>query len=151
MFYPNDPRSRGWRVEGRLHKLFKGVVKHELLRQDYTVYMEPRAPPVKRLEWGPYRPDVLGIASDHAVFKVALAECETAPSRSRVRAKTATIRQTLTLQKQLYERHVIRPLLIIPPRKLDRINSSAIRRFWEIWIVSRRGTLAHKIPRTAKT
>jgi hypothetical protein len=78
-----------------------------------------------------------------------LAECETTPTRKRIMAKASKIKQTLTLQKQLNERHVICPLLIIPPMKLGRINCSAIRRFWEIWIVNRRGIIAHKIPSKA--
>jgi hypothetical protein len=140
----------GWVMEGKLHKLFKEIVKKQLLEEDYVVYVEPSEPPLERLWWKSYRPDVLGIISDKSTFNLALAECETAPNSKRILAKTSKIRQTLALQKQLNERHVIRPLLIIPPMKLDRINCSAIRRFWEIWIVNQRGEIAHKIPSKGK-
>jgi len=136
-------------MEGRLHKLFKVVVKKKLLEENYTVYVEPSKSPLERLWWRSYRPDVLGIISDKSTFKLVLAECETAPNSKRILAKTSKIRQTLTLQKQLNERHIIRPLLIIPPMKFDRINCTAIRRFWEIWIINQRGKITHKIPNKA--
>ncbi|MCW4037584.1 MAG: hypothetical protein NWF13_02480 [Candidatus Bathyarchaeota archaeon] len=136
-------------MEEKLHKLFKRVVSKELLKEDYAVYIEPAESPMERLWWGPYRPDVLGIISKKSLFKVALAECETTPTRNRIMAKAAKIKQTLTLQKRLNERHVICPLLIIPPMKLGRINCSPIRSFWEIWIVNRRGMIVHKIPSKA--
>jgi hypothetical protein len=136
-------------MEGRLHKLFKVVVKKKLLEENYTVYVEPSKPPLERLWWRSYRPDVLGIISDKSIFKLALAECETAPNSKRILAKTSKIRQTLALQKQLNERHIIRLLLIIPPMKFDRINCTAIRRFWEIWIINQRGKITHKIPNKA--
>lgn len=133
-------------MEEKLHKLFKRVVTKELLNEDYSVYVEPAESPMERLRWGSYRPDVLGIISKKALFKVALVECETTPTRKRIMAKASKIQRTLALQKRLNERHVICLLLIIPPLKLGRINCSAIRRFWEIWIVNRRGRIAHKIP-----
>ena len=134
-------------MEGRLHKLFKGVVKKELLEENYVVYLEPSEPPLERLRWKSYRPDVLGIISDTSTFNLALAECETSPNSKRILTKTSKIKQTLALQKQLNESHIIRPLLIIPPMKLDKINCPAIRRFWEIWIINPRGKITHKIPR----
>jgi hypothetical protein len=108
----------GWGMEGRLHKLFKGVVQKELLEKDYAVYVEPSEPPLERLWWRSYRPDVLGIIADKSTFQLALAECETAPNRTRILAKTSQSRQTLALQKQLNERHVARSLLILPPPEI---------------------------------
>ena len=133
-------------METKLHKLFKWVVTKELIKEAYAVYIEPAESPMERLWWGPYRPDVLGVISKNSLFKVALAECETTPTRNRIMAKAAKIKQTLTLQKRLNEKHVICQLLIIPPMNLGRINCFAIRRFWEIWIVNRRGMIVHKIP-----
>jgi hypothetical protein len=134
-------------MEGRLHRLFKRVVKKELLEEKYTVYFEPTEPPLVRLWWWSYRPDILGIISNQFVVKVVLVECETAPTSKQIVAKMSKIRQSFSLQKQLHEKHVIRLLLIIPPMTLHRINCSDIRRFWEIWIVNRFGEIAHKIPR----
>jgi hypothetical protein len=136
-------------MEKKLHKLFKRVVKKELLKEDYAVFVEPAESPVERLMWGPYRPDVLGIISKKSLFKIALAECETIPTRKRITAKASKIKRTLSLQKRLDERHVICPLLIIPPMSFGKINCSTIRRFWEIWIVNQRGIIAHKIPSKA--
>jgi hypothetical protein len=136
-------------MEEKLHKLFKRVVTKELLKEDYAVYIEPAESPMERLWWGPYRPDVLGVISTNSLFKVALVECETTPARKRIMAKASKIKQTLTLQKRLNERHVICPLLIIPPMNLGRVNCSPIRSFWEIWIVNRRGMIVHKIPSKA--
>ena len=61
--------------------------------------------------------------------------------------KTAKIRRTLILQTKLNEKHHIRPILTIPNTTLGRVNSPDLRRFWEIWIIARRGDIMHKIPK----
>ncbi len=135
-------------MEDALHRLFKRAVSTELRMEDYTVYVEPADSPLDRLWWASYRPDVLGILSTKTRLTVALIECETAPTRQRILAKTSKIQRTLVLQLQLHERHTIRPLVVIPPMTLRRINHATIRRFWEIWIVTHRGCVIHKISRT---
>jgi hypothetical protein len=134
-------------MEGSLHRLYKRAVTTELRNEDYTVYVEPADSPLAGLWWASYRPDVLGILSTTFLIKVTVAECETTPTRQRILTKASRLQQTLVLQPQLHERHAVRPLLIIPPMTLSRINYPAIRRFWEIWIVNRRGIVIHKIPR----
>ena len=136
-------------MEAALHRLYKRVVTKELRNEDYAVYVEPVDSPLERLWWTSYRPDVLGIHSTMSLLTVAVAECETAPTCQRILAKTSKLQRTFVLQPQLHEGHAVRPLVIIPPMTLRRINHAAIRRFWEIWIVNRRGFVIHKIPRTA--
>ncbi len=133
-------------MESRLHLIFKQRVMKELLAEGYSLYAEPVEPPVKRLSWSAYRPDVLGIQMSDNTFKLVLVECETAPTKIRVSKKTKRIKESLRLQKCLNESHYLRSLLVIPPLTFKKINCKTIRNFWEVWIINRRGTIIHKIP-----
>ena len=134
-------------MEGHLHKFLKHTVGQELQNQNYTLHYEPLESPLSRLWWHSYRPDILATLSSNFNLKVVLVECETQPNRKRVLTKTAQIQQSLSLQKRLHENTSILPLLVIPPANLYKIICSAIRRFWEIWIVNRAGEIKHKISR----
>lgn len=133
-------------MEGWFHNLLKQTVSKELKREGYTLYVEPIEPPLERLWWDAYQPDLLGIVSGENHFKLVFVECETNPRRRRILEKTTKIRQTLTLQTKLNERHLIRSILAIPTTTLNRINYPKIRRFWEIWIITHSGEIMHKIP-----
>lgn len=89
-------------MEAALHRLYKRVVATELRNEDYTVYVEPADSPVERLWWASYRPDVLGILSTMSLLAVAVAECETVPTRQRILAKTSQLQRTFVLQPQLH-------------------------------------------------
>lgn len=132
--------------ETAFHKLLKRTVMSELLREGYVLYAEPTEAPIERLHWDSFRPDILGINSTKDEIRLVLVECETNPSKTRVLQKTWQMQQTFSLQTRLNERQAIRPLLIIPPLTLHRVNISAIRRFWEMWIISQRGDIIHKLP-----
>jgi hypothetical protein len=134
-------------VETRLHNLLKGVVLNELEREGYDLYIEPPKPPTPRLKWNSYRPDILGILSSKTEFRLILVECEVNPRKRSVKLKELKIRSFLTLQKKLNEVCNTRLLLVIPSGKLRAINASAIRKLWNIWIISIDGRVAHKIPK----
>lgn len=135
-------------METRLHNLLKGVVLNELEREGYDIYVEPPEPPTSRLNWRFYRPDILGILSSRTEFRLILVECETNPRIRKVKLKELKIKRFLTFQKKLNEVCNIRLLLVIPSGKLRAINDSAIRKHWDIWIVSLDSRVAHKIPKT---
>ena len=136
----------GSELESRLHELFKKAVFTELEREGYDLYVEPPEPPLSRLSWSQYRPDVFGILSNEAESKFAIVECETDPRIKRIIEKLSKIKRSLTIQKILSERSVLlRLLLVIPSGMLHRVNCSDIRRFWEIWIANYRGEIIHKI------
>lgn len=133
-------------LESELHELFKKVVLTELEREGYRLYIEPLEPPLWRLRWSFYRPDLFGILSKEFESSFVLVECETDPRIKRIKGKLSKIRGSLTIQKKLSERSVLlRLLLIIPSGMLHRVNYSEIRRFWEIWTVNQRGEIIHKI------
>jgi hypothetical protein len=123
----------------------KHVAIYELSKDGYRLFVEPSEPPLPRLDWADYRPDVVGIDEAPDGVRIALVECETCPRIARIQEKLAKI-ASLTLQTRLNERHRFRPILVIPPRTLHRILYPGLRRFWELWIVNRRGRYVEKIP-----
>jgi hypothetical protein len=123
----------------------KHVAIYELSKDGYRLFVEPNEPPLQRLDWADYRPDVVGIDETQDVVRIALVECETRPRIARIQEKLAKI-ASLTLQTRLNEAHRFRPILVIPPRTLHRILYPGLRRFWELWIVNRRGRYVEKIP-----
>lgn len=132
-------------MESRLHELFKRAVFTELEREGYDLYVEPLEPPLSRLNWSQYRPDVFGVLYDEAESRFVLVECETDPRIKRIKGKLSKIR-SLNIQKILNEKRVVfRLLLVIPLGMLHRVNCLEIRRFWEIWIVNYRGEIIYKI------
>lgn len=140
-------------MESDLHGLFKEVVYDELEKEGYIIYVEPSKPPLARLRWRYYRPDILGVTWKDTELRLVLVECETNPNSRRIKGKLSKIKQWVNFQKRLNEKHHLRLLLTIPPRMLHKINCFGIRRFWEIWIVNYGGDIIHKIPNhaTART
>jgi hypothetical protein len=136
------------RTEGTLHKLHKQIVAEELQNQCYEIHFEPWESPLDLLWWQAYKPDILAIKQTTSGRRIVLVECETKPSRNRVLAKTRQIKKNLTVQKQLFENTMILPLLVIPPNNLQKMLNGAIRKFWEIWIISQEGQIKHKISHT---
>lgn len=134
-------------MESELHKKLKQAVARELHIQQYTVYHEPPEPPLSRLFWYSYRPDVIGVISNNSKLIILVVECETNPSLQRMLRKTNQIKHVFYLQKCLNEDHLILPLLIIPSMKFNKINFLEIRRFWEIWIINNSGKILHKLSR----
>ncbi len=133
-------------MESRLHELLKKAVFEELEKKGYNLYFEPLEPPLQRLSWSKYRPDVFGVLSDDVESRFILVECETDPTIKRMKRKLSKIRHSLTIQKKLNERNILLLLLLaIPSGFLHRVNYSDIRRFWEIWIANSRGEIIHKI------
>lgn len=137
-------------MEGTFHKLIKQTVAIELEEQNFTTFQEPLESPYNYLWWHSYIPDVLATKKSEDFLKVILVECETHPNKKRIFQKMATIKKNLALQKRLYENTTFLPLLVIPPFNLTKILCSAIRSFWEIWIVNKQGRISYKIPRVEK-
>ena len=135
-------------MESSLHVFFKGVIRDELTRKGYHLYVEPSESPLKRVQWDNYRPDVFGVISNERELRLIFVECELNPTIQHVQAKSCKIKRWLTIQKRLNETHLVRLLLVIPPMRLHRINNPEIRRFWEMWIVDYRGRITQKIPST---
>ena len=134
-------------LESNLHYLFKEVMCQSLSEEGYEIYIEPDISPLDRLCWSRYRPDLLGVTYNQTHFFIVLVECETRPSYSNIKRKSSKIRKWFTFQKRLDENHNIRLLLVIPPGNLRRINKGYIRELWEIWIINKKGTIIHKIPK----
>ena len=135
------------KTEGSLHKLHKNVVAEELIKQRYSIYFEPLESPLDLLWWHSYRPDILAMKQFDLIQKIILVECETNPNCQRVLTKKKQIKKNLSLQKQLLKNTTVLPLLVIPPNNLQKMISSPIRRFWEIWIINQSGKIKHKISR----
>jgi hypothetical protein len=137
-------------MESHLHKHLKHTIAQELQRKNYTLYFEAHCSPFSRLLWNSYCPDILGVLENKNSLKIILVECETKPTKKRVIKKTIQIKQVLSLQKRLNEKHVILPLLAIPAMNLYKVNGKEIRNFWEIWIINQSGEILHKLFRSTK-
>ena len=122
-----------------------------LLAEGYDLYTEPFASPVKRVSWSAYRPDIFGLQLTSNLFKLVFVECETAPTQTKINKKTKQVKIAFRFQKRLNELHQLRSLLVIPPLTFNKVNSTIIRRFWEIWVINRHGTIIHKIPPKPKS
>ena len=133
-------------LESAKHTLLKRAAMRGLTADGYSLFVEPTNPPVNRLCWSAYRPDVLGVIYSESETRLALAECETHPRANRVREKASKIQGTMGLQKRLDEEHSIRPILVIPWGTLGNIMYPGIRKLWEIWLVDQTGE-ANRIPR----
>ena len=134
-------------MEGSLHQLLKEVAVGELEREGYDLFLEPLESPLERLVWRFYRPDILGLMCNETMSSLILVECETNPRMRRMIEKISKLRQSFAFQKRLNEEHLLRLLLVIPPGVLHRVARPKIRGFWEIWVVSRTGSIIHRIPR----
>jgi len=135
-------------MESDLHELLKETVLDELGREGYETYVEPSDPPLERLMWSYYRPDILGVICEETVLNVVLVECETNPNVRRVKTKASKIGCTFTVQKRLNENNLLRLLLVIPAGVLHKVNHQVIRSLWEIWLVSNKGKVVYRIPKS---
>ena len=135
------------KTESQLHKILKNAVARELKKQNFSTFQEPLESPYNHLWWHSYRPDVLATKNTDKNLQVTLVECETKPNKKRLSEKMTTIQNNLSLQKRLFERTHVLPLLVIPPFNLTRILCSEVRSFWEIWIVNSLGIINQKIYR----
>ena len=133
-------------LEGVFHVVLKNAAVRELKKEGYKLYIEPREPPLERLIWSLYRPDIFALIVKNHELKMILIECETTPNYKRIMKKTLKIIKTINLQKALNEKHVINYLLLIPPQSFKKVNSLPIRRFWDIWIINKKGEIYCKIP-----
>lgn len=131
-------------MESSFHRLMKGTVSRELVAEGYHLHLEPLNPPLERLTWSCYRPDVLGLKDGESKLRVALAECETNPGISRMEGKNAKVRR-IVLQPFLDESHELRLILAIPCGMFSRVNHAQIRRLWEIWMINQRGRIIYKV------
>ena len=138
-------------VESKLHEVLKEAAFTELKKEGYYLYVEPSGPPSWRLNWSLYRPDIVGTLSNEAELSFVLVECETNPRIRRIKGKTSKIKRSLTFQKRLNERCILRFLLVIPAGTLHRVNNPDVRTLWEIWIVNYKGEVIYKIPRKEHT
>jgi len=138
--------GRSRKVEGSFHRFLKQAAFDELQEEGYDLYVEPAEPPLERIAWSLYRPDLLGLASGKTILSLVLVECETNPDTTRMMGKTSKIRRSFTVQRRLGERHLLRLLLVIPPGTLHRVSNRRVRRLWEIWIVDGTGGVTYKIP-----
>ena len=133
-------------MESAEHTLLKRAAMRGLTSEGYSLFVEPTYPPVNRVFWSAYRPDVLGVIYSESETRLALAECETTPRVRKVREKSAKIQGTMSLQKRLDEEHSIRPILVIPWGTLEKMMYPGIRKMWEIWLVDHTGEV-NRIPR----
>ena len=124
----------------------KSAVSSELERSGFVLHFEPFESPFERINWNRYRPDIFGVAAERAELRIVVAECETEPNVRRISNKTQKIRKWLRFQKKLNEEHDFCFLLAIPSGKLKKVNTIAVRRFWDIWILNNKGSILHKIP-----
>ncbi len=126
----------------------KTIVSSELERDGYALYLEPWEPPLKRMNWSPYRPDVFGLSlKEEKEKKIVISECETKPNISKVCNKTFKIRRWLSYQKKLCEEHNLCFLLVILAGNHKKVNTPSITRLWDIWIMNNKGTVLYKIPK----
>lgn len=118
-------------AESDLHRSMKRAVRVELEMEGYYLVEEPSWPPMQRVSWSAYRPDILGLRRDSAVEEVVIVECETRPSMSRFRAKNHS---SLCLQTSVLYEGRIRRILAIPQGRLDSVDLR-LRDKWEVWIM----------------
>jgi len=134
-------------MESSFHELLKDAVLDELKKEGYELYVEPSDPPMSRVEWNFYRPDIFGIICNETTFDLLFAECETNPNIERINGKISKIKRWLTFQKRLNESHDFNLVLAIPTGMLRRVNCRLIRKIWDVWIVSCKGKIVHKMPK----
>jgi hypothetical protein len=131
-------------MESDFHKLMKDSVASELSYEGYQLHVEPLNPPLDRLTWSYYRPDILGLKDGESKMRVVFAECETNPCISRIKGKNTQVKR-IVLQTFLDENHELRLILAIPCRMFSRVNISQVRRLWEIWIINQKGRIIYKV------
>ena len=134
-------------MESELHGLLKEAICYELKKEGYDLYVEPSESPLEMLSWNYFRPDILGLICQETELGLIIVECETNPSVKRMNEKRLKIERWFHLQKRLNEKHLFRFLLAVPPGMLRKVNTSTIRRLWEIWIVNDKGKIIHKVPK----
>jgi hypothetical protein len=118
-------------VESQAHRSMKAIVRQELEQEHYAVVEEPLLPPVERVTWASYRPDLLGYKSEDGTEELGLVECETRPNMRRLREKRVC---TVSFQPYLFKRGSVRRILAVPQGKLRAVDLR-IRNSWEVWVV----------------
>lgn len=113
----------------------KERVSQELVKEGYTVFVEPLWAPSRYLSWVSYRPDLLGVRTCGSRQDYAFVECETRPSERRLASKNVG---SVGVQTMLGAAISLRKILVIPRGKLSRVDRS-MRRSWETWICDGNG------------
>ena len=120
--------ERRTQVETRLHESLKEAAFHELAKEGYDLYVEPLEPPLERLTWSFYRPDILGVICDEKELRLVVVECETNPQIRRIKRKISKIKHSFSFQKRLNEEHLFRLLLVIPYGMLHKVHNPGIHK-----------------------
>jgi hypothetical protein len=115
----------------------KSMVRSELEFDRYRVLEEPTFPPLRRMSWTAYRPDLLGFRSDIRTEEIAVVECETHPSMTRFLSKNYS---SLWFEPSIFHEGSIRRILAVPRGKLRTLDLR-LRRQWEIWVLGSTGPL----------
>ncbi|MDA4113918.1 MAG: hypothetical protein OK474_07715 [Thaumarchaeota archaeon] len=132
------PRSSfGSVAESDLHRSMKSMVRSELELDSYRVLEEPPYPPLRRMSWTAYRPDLLGFRSDMRTEEIAIVECETHPSMTRFLSKNYS---SLWFEPSIFHEGSIRRILAVPRGKLHAVDMK-LRKQWEIWVLGSKGPL----------
>lgn len=118
-------------MESELHRTMKRIVRSELELDLYCVVEEPLYPPTQRISWSSYRPDLLGIRAGPLTEEIAIVECETHPSTTRLESKNYS---SLWFEPSILRDGSIRRILAIPRGTLHVLDSG-LRRKWEIWVL----------------
>lgn len=74
-------------LESYLHVILKNTAVRELKKEGYKLYIEPREPPLERLDWSLFRPDIVALMVRKCELKIILIECETSPNYKRIMKK----------------------------------------------------------------
>ena len=74
-------------LESYFHVILKNAAVKELKKEGYKIYIEPREPPLERLYWSLFRPDVIALLLRKYQMKMILIECETSPNPKRIMKK----------------------------------------------------------------
>ena len=118
-------------AESSLHLRMKSIMMKELKDEDYSVVAEPLSPPMARVTWASYRPDIMGYRSEEGREEIALVECETHPNMRRFRLKNSL---SVRFQPFLFREGSMRRILAVPKGRLGSVDLE-LRSAWEIWVL----------------
>ena len=109
----------------------KRIVRSDLEGEGYLIVEEPLWPPIRRISWSAYRPDMLGIRRDMRTEEIVVVECETHPSMKRFRSKNFA---SLSFQASVLYEGSIRRILAVPRHRLGSVDL-LLRDKWEVWLL----------------
>jgi len=109
----------------------KRMVRSELESEGYLIVEEPIWPPIRRISWFAYRPDLVGIRRDSRAEEIVVVECETRPSMRRFRSKNFS---SLSFQASVLHEGSIRRILAVPRGRLHSVDLR-LRDRWEVWLL----------------